>query len=332
MPIKKAASAIAHLVSAGAGLTYAWFVSQSALMQTGLQFIAPVLVIMLVHLIWLTLSGDLSPGFSNVVFRRCAQTAIGMAATIFLASMVAPQPANAAGSDIVMVAATVVFCVAVIAIVGGLVALIFYGIFKGVSAAFKKSDANDPESRLYDFGSLTSAGILLVFFSLEGHPESYAFDGHNTVTAIQLIDAAPDQVWRTMETATSPDFPLPSILSSFPRPTQVIVDEGTDLGAMRQVEFAGREGSGSLTLQVTDRTDASATFTVLSDTSPYADWVSHQSIIYRAIPEEGGTRLSVTLNYERRLAPAWFFSPVTQGATFLAANVLARDVKARAES
>lgn len=330
--MRRNTAVIAHLVSASAALTYAWFVSQSALMQTGLQFIAPVLVIMMIHLIWLALSRDLSPGFSNVVYRRSAQTALGMAATIFIASMVAPQPANAAGSDIVIIAVTVVFCVAVIAMVCGLVALIFYCVFKLVSSVFKKFNSNDPESRLYDFGSLASAGILLSVFSLEGHPTSYAFDGRNSVTATHLIDVAPGQVWRTMEKATSPDFPLPSILSSFPRPTQVVVDEGTDLGAMRQVEFAGREGSGSLTLQVTDRTDNSATFTVLSDTSPYANWVSHQSITYQAVPENGGTRLSVTLEYERLLAPAWFFSPMTKGASFLAMNVLARDVKARAEN
>jgi hypothetical protein len=39
----------------------------------------------------------------------------------------------------------------------------------------------------------------------------------------------------------------------------------------------------------------------------------------------------VQLNFERKLAPKWFFGPMMRGAAYLAADVLVRDVAARAE-
>ena len=324
-------NSLSHVFAATAALSYAWIISQSAYVKTGFQFIMPVLVVMMVHLLWLALAQKLTPGFSSVVYKRSAQTALGMAFVIFIASIVAPQPVHAAGSDIVGAAAMVVFCVAIIAIIGGLVAFIFYGIYKGVSSLVGKSDSDGPENRLFDVSSLVVAAACLCIFSLEGHPKVFAFDANNRVVASHFVDTSPDQVWRTMDKATSPDFPLPDILSSFPQPTKVIIDEGTALGAMRQVEFSGREGTGHLTLKVIERTEVTAVFKVMSDTSPFANWVAHQRLIYEVLPEKDGTRLSVSLEYERLLAPAWFFSPITKGASYLAMDVLARDVKSRAE-
>jgi hypothetical protein len=134
-----------------------------------------------------------------------------------------------------------------------------------------------------------------------------------------------------MQTATSPDFPLPNILGFFPRPVEVSVDESVGLGANRVVQFKGREGAGALHLRVATRTDTTVTFDVMSDTSPYAGWITHQHLTYRITPEGSGTRIAVTLDFERRLAPNWFFGPMMRGAARLAVDVLARDVKARAE-
>jgi len=138
-------------------------------------------------------------------------------------------------------------------------------------------------------------------------------------------------VWQALDTATQPDFPIPSFIAAFPRPVDVMVDEGTALGAKRVVKFKGREGEGLLSLEVTDRTANNAIFTVLSDTSPIAQWVAHRSIEYRVEPAGLNTKLTVSIQYERKLAPAWFFNPFMNGATAMAMNVLASDVKERAE-
>jgi len=192
-------------------------------------------------------------------------------------------------------------------------------------------NSQGPGSLRFDFGSLATATLFLGICSAEGVPQLYSFESANISRASHYVDTSPTNVWRALEQATSPAFPLPSILHAIPIPVDVTIDEGTQLGSIRKVAFEGREGSGYLTMHVVERTQNRVVFEVLSDTSPIAAWVAHRKLIYQVAPEKNGTRLSVHLEYDRLLAPAWFFSPMTRGAAYLAMDVLARDVKARAE-
>lgn len=328
-------NAAAHLLATGLALQYAWFISQSSYVTTGLQFIAPLIIIMAVHFCWLAVSHRLSVGFSSLIYWRSAQSSVGMAIVILFASIVAPKPAHAAGNDVLETVLMVVFCVAIIAVVAGIIALAIYAFFKLISTgakAISKNNDQGPDSRLFDVGSIAATGFFLGICSIEGVPNSYAFPPENQSEASYFVEAKPAHVWQTMDQATSPDFPLPNILGVFPQPVDVSTDEGTALGDTRIVEFQGREGTGYLTLIVVERTKTQVVFEVVSDTSPYANWVAHKRLIYRVQSEAGGTRLTVTLEYDRLLAPAWFFTPTTKGAAYLAMDVLARDVKTRAES
>lgn len=325
-----------HIIAATVALIYAGFVSRSAYVATGFQFVTPLILIMGVHLSWIAIRGRLSRGFSQLVFRRSAQSGVGMACVILLASIFGPQPAQAqSAGDIAAGVFTVVFCVAIIAIIAGLIGLIIYALARGVSAisdSIGGKDDNDPDSRLFDVASLGVAAAVLGLLSFEGITDPLTFNATNRAEASYIINQPPDQVWDTLQTATSPDFPLPNALNLFPRPIGVVTDEGTSLGAMRRVQFEGREGEGFLTLQVIESTDTTAVFEVQSDTSPIANWVAHKHLTYRVDPAGQGTRLTVSLDYDRLLAPSWFFTPLTKGAAHLAMDVLARDVKTRAES
>ena len=172
---------------------------------------------------------------------------------------------------------------------------------------------------------------LLLAASAEGVKGAYSFNSLSTSSATQLINASEKQVWQSLGTATQPDVPLPLLIAAFPQPVAVVVDEGVALNAKRVVKIKGREGEGYLTLRVVERTDHSAKFQVLSDTSPIADWVTHRTLEYRVEESGGATKLIVTLEYDRLLAPAWFFKPLMDGAAHLGMDVLARDVKNRAE-
>lgn len=321
-----------HILAAAIALFYAWNISQSAYVATGLQFVTPVIIIMTVHLGWLALSRSLTRGFSSVIYRRSACTAVGMAAVILVGTIVAPQPAEAAAGEIVETVLIVMFCVTIIAIIAGVIAFIIYLFAKGIQAlSFSKNDDDGPSSRLFDVASLAITGVILSVASVEGITKSLTFQNANLSSASYVIDATPEQIWTAMEQATSPSFPLPNILNLFPQPIDVMTDEGTQLGALRTVQFQGREGAGELRLRVIERTEQTAVFEVLSDTSPYAMWVAHQRLIYVVESEGEGTRLTVSLEYDRLLAPSWFFTPATKGAAYLAMDVLARDVKIRAE-
>ena len=135
-----------------------------------------------------------------------------------------------------------------------------------------------------------------------------------------------------MAKATQPEFPLPQILHTLPRPIAVLVDEGVELGSRRTVQFEGREGKGQLSMVVSERTDTKAMFKVLSDTSPFGNWIGYKYLTYEVHPLGNQSELRVSLDFERKLAPSWFFTPVMKTGAYLAMNVLARDTKHRAEA
>ncbi len=111
----------------------------------------------------------------------------------------------------------------------------------------------------------------------------------------------------------------------------MLVDEGASLGARRVVRFKGRPGEGDLVLKVTQRSATEAVFEAVSDSSPIAVWIRHKALTYRVAPHPAGLQLTVSLAYERQLAPAWFFGPFMRQASTFAVDVLARDTKQRAE-
>ena len=326
-------SIIAHLISAACALFYAWHIAQSAYVQTGLQFVAPLLIVVTIHLIWISISSrGLAPGFSALVYRRSFQTALGMFALLLFLALVAPLPTEASIGGTFGGVLFLLFCGCGIVAVAFVLSLIIRAIAWCIETLINGFDNNDgPENRLFDFGSIAVVTIVLAFGSLEGLPHSYSFETDNRTAVSRFINTSSTHVWNTMETATSPEFPLPAILGLFPLPVAVVTDEGNALGAIRKVKFQGREGTGYLTLKVVERTATRAVFKVLSDSSPHANWVEYSKLIYEVQPEGDGSRLTVALEYKRTLAPAWFFTPVVKGAANLAMGVLASDVQFRSE-
>ncbi len=320
-----------HLVAGGLALSYAWQLSQTAWRTSGMQFVSPLIVIILIHTCWAAVRRDLRPGFAVMLLRRASGTAGVLIGLLFFGSVFAPMPAQANEiGEIVGTLAMVVICGLMIAGVICAAALALWLLIKVVSLVFGLGgDKGDPKSRLFDFGSMVACCAVLGVASLEGLPGGFAFETAGQATSSHDIPAPPAQIWEVMQVATSPDFPLPGILTGFPRPIAVTTDEGVVLGADRVVQFAGREGAGQLHLQVTERTESAVQFTVLSDTTPYAGWIGYKRLTYEIVPQGTGSRLSVTLEFERKLAPAWFFAPVMRGAAYLAVDVLARDVQAR---
>ena len=113
-------SLLPHGIAAGVALTYAWFIFQSSYVKTGLQFVAPVIFILTVHLLWLGTSGQLTRGFSKIALRRSSNTTLIMALGIVAFSMIAPKPASAspnAVADTFAMLLGVVVCLAMLAVV-----------------------------------------------------------------------------------------------------------------------------------------------------------------------------------------------------------------------
>ncbi|MEM8750458.1 MAG: SRPBCC family protein [Pseudomonadota bacterium] len=325
----------AHTVAGGLALFYAYETSSSAYVTTGMQFVFPLAIVLLVHFVWMGINGKLVQGFSQVVLGRALRTCLWGTLVIVLVATFSPVPAHSSSErNGLQAVLAVLICLAVLSIV----ILAFIGLLVFLDRAFRrlfrviKRSSNRPDkNRVQDFGTLIAAFLIVVGASLEGVPAAYNFASQGQTSSIHFVAASPDVVWKAVSKSTSPEFPLPQILQAFPQPVEVVVDEGADLGSRRVVRIKGREGEGLLTLKVVERSDTQVVFRVLSDTSPIANWIGHKTLSYSVLPDNDGTQLTVSLDYERKLSPAWFFTPTMKVAAYFALDVLARDTKERAE-
>ena len=278
---------------------------------------------------------DVAPGYAVVAFERTLATSIGMLSCTVIAAVYAPVPAVAQQGGGVGTAFIMMACLAVLALVVLAAALIIYGIGHLATYMFGRSKGQSKgpnDSRLLD-GSLAACALLAIAMaSLEGITPALTFNSRDRASTSLDVAASPERVWEAVAKATSPSFALPTMLRSIPQPVAVIVDEGADLGARRIVRFKGREGQGDLVLKVVHRSRTEAVFEAVSDGSPIGKWVRHRSLTFRVEPNGKGSRLTVALDYERLLSPAWFFRPYVHAAAYLAADVLGRDTMQRAEA
>ena len=328
-------SLLPHVLAGGVVVTYAWFISGTPLVTTAVQFVSPLALISMVHLAWLAATRNLDVGFSHVVLRRSLHTAAGIAALTVLLAVILPMPAEAS-ADFANAAGAVlgfILCFAMIAFVVAAAAAILWYSARAASWLWRRifERPPGPDTRIYDVGTLAVAFLAIGMASLEGVPGTFSPGREDQASATYTVAAPAARVWQIVGKATSPEFPLPAMLHAIPRPVAVLVDEGTMLGARRIVRFTGREGEGNLTLKVVRRTDTEAVFEAVSDESPIANWVRHKALTFRVEPAGPGAKLTVALDYDRLLAPAWFFGPYVRVAATLAVDVLARDTKLRAE-
>jgi hypothetical protein len=327
--------AFSHGLAAIAALAYAWFVSSTSYVTSAVQFVSPLAVIILTHILRRTVDGGYTAGFSRLVLSRSMLTAFILMVGIVLIALIAPMPADASSwGDTAGVIVGVIMCLAIVALIIFTIGFLIYWLFRGGAMLFKlgRKDKGPPNSKLNDLATLTIVLGSVFALSLEGVTQTLSFSASESAVSRHVVKADVARVWMAAATATSPDVPLPAMLRIIPQPVKILTDEGIDLGARRIVQIAGREGSGELSMRVIRRTNTDAEFEVLSDTSPVSMWIAARSLTFRVESIEGKTQLSVSSQYDRLLAPAWFFRPFMGVAAHFAVDTLAQDIMRRAET
>lgn len=162
--------------------------------------------------------------------------------------------------------------------------------------------------------------VPLALLSLEGTHELLTLPRDHTVTVERLVDATPAEVEAALAATPRFDGEPPAFLRlGFPTPTTV---RGSGLAPddERAVDF----GTGTLRMAVAESRPGFVHFTVVSDDTKLADWIGWQSArVTYADAGSGRTAVRWTLDYERRLDPAWYFGPVERvGATAAAGYLL----------
>jgi len=224
-------------------MTFMWAVSQTHLRQTAMQFVGPALIVFSMHSIWAISKYGLKENVSAMVLSETLKTLTQLLALFLLLILVIPEPAvgSTIASEILSGIGIVLYCLVIIGIVGGIAGAIMYLTFKGIRWLYNtvKKDSKD-SNKFNELVTLCIPFCLLFAASLEGVTGAYNFSNTKISSRTVAISSDVETVWSTLETATSPDFPLPTLLWMIPRPVEVLVDEGTAVGANRVVRFADK--------------------------------------------------------------------------------------------
>lgn len=176
---------------------------------------------------------------------------------------------------------------------------------------------------------------LLAVMALEGVTPELAVDGNAEVSATRTVEATSAQVEAALAEPLGFGEPSGVLALGFPRP---LMDHGSALrvGERRVVMFDGAhhrmplmkqhhwgtEGT-ELVFEISARTPTSVRMRVLSDATPIATWLHWRQVEIRweSVDSER-TAITWVLDYERQLAPAWYFGPLERFVAGRAANYL----------
>ena len=177
--------------------------------------------------------------------------------------------------------------------------------------------------------------VLIAFLSFEGTSDVTTFDRYNRVTATATTLVSPEELLQNLATP----FDLPSsddwMLGLFPMPHSI--EAGSlQAGDVHRVHtryhrwFVTNTHEGEINLRIDSVSLERVTASFVRDTSYLSTYVKLiGSEIRFAVDENDITHVSLTITYERRLDPAWYFQPIQQYAMETMAAHLIEEVLIR---
>jgi hypothetical protein len=151
-------------------------------------------------------------------------------------------------------------------------------------------------------------------------------------TATATVSLSPEELLQNLATP----FELPSsddwMLGLFPMPHSI--EAGSlEVGDIHRVHtryhrwFVTNTHEGVIELHIDSVTPERITLSFVRDTSFFSSYVTLIGSDIQLVTDENGlTHVSLTVSYERRLDPAWYFQPVQQYAMRAMANHLIEEV------
>ncbi|MGA7914723.1 MAG: hypothetical protein WCA00_05765 [Candidatus Acidiferrales bacterium] len=258
-----------------------------------------------------------------VVLGRLEQTSllfIGIPAVLAVLAALTPKPESTTGA--ILKGITIALLLSGVLLGEGFICIVmasplFYvvGLFVGWAIGVSRKKHN---------ATLSCVLLILAPMSLEGVTPWLSFNRDETVQASQIVNASALEVTQALDRSPRTDLPLPPYLRmGFPRPVQAF-GTGLEPGATRTIHFAGGEGKpGDLLLRVEQSQPGFVHFAVVADHSKIAHWLDWNSsdVTWTAL-DLHHTQVTWTIHFQRRLDPAWYFSPWERYAVRLAANYL----------
>lgn len=165
--------------------------------------------------------------------------------------------------------------------------------------------------------------LALLAFSLEGVADGLTFSRSGSATASRIVEATSQQVRDALAVTPEFDAELPLFFRiGFPRPVDTS-GQGLKIGDQRVISFQHGDRLGDLEMLVTHVGPTDVVFSPISDDSKIAGWLGwERSHVSWSAIDADTTQVDWTLEYERRLDPAWYFGPIENYAVSLAAGYL----------
>lgn len=127
---------------------------------------------------------------------------------------------------------------------------------------------------------------------------------HETVTSVMLVPAAPDEVWKNIESIDRIDTKKPLLMYfGLPVPVRCTL-EGKGVGAKRTCYF----NNGSIQETVTEwKPPYSMRLTIDRTNMPGRHWLGFEDALYELRPAGSGTEVTRTTTFTSHLAPVWYW-------------------------
>lgn len=181
--------------------------------------------------------------------------------------------------------------------------------------------------------------MLVVALSLEGTIEPLTFPRDNQAVVSQTTNLSVEDIKQNMARPFKLEGEGHWMISMFPMPYRIdagSLNEGDVHTAYiryhRWFVTNTHEGSSELLIKriIDTPTSTKITTEVLSDTTYFSSYLEiHGTEITLTPLIEGGTQIDLTINYQRKLDPAWYFHPLQKFGVSKMADSLINDIMVR---
>ena len=167
-----------------------------------------------------------------------------------------------------------------------------------------------------------SLSIALLVMATEGVFPGTTFSNQETVSVTRTYQETINVAQKlAMPIEFHADLPI-VFKAGFPLPQNI---RGQDLeeGDSRCIYFAGGEGkAGDLCLKVIESSENEVVYAFTKDESHISHWLTWQKATVSWEHVNGDTKITWKTNYQRDLAPAWYFGPAERFGVRLSSNYL----------
>lgn len=236
-----------------------------------------------------------------------------------------------------VLAITVMFATSAILQEGFLCVLMFLPIYLffaaiGYALSPKLEDDRDSISNVF---KVSFVPLIIICLSLEGVSQTLSFERDETITRSKTVNSDIESLKANMAMPIHMKEGRSRFLSIFPLPYEV--QAGTlNQGDIHIAKFAYKRWlvtniqSGETHLRIAEVSPNRVRTEVIKDTSYFSHYMRIKGTQIDFTPlADGQTDIELTINYTRKLDPAWYFGPlqrraIQESAVYLIDNVIDR--------